>query len=190
MHCTMDDLLALQDGEGSVWARRHSESCGACRAELDALYQRIAGLKALPARRPPRDRWNTVRAAIVAQRVQRRHRWMGIGLAAAAGLAGFLIIRPIMGEKVYAEQLAQAKQQSAQLESTLRDYDPDSRVVSGRSAALCAQIEEQIAQLDGQLTQSALEAQNRELLMLWRQRVDLMRQLVTVRVMRAAYVGL
>lgn len=190
MHCTMDDLLALQSSEGAAWARQHVEDCAACRAELDALYQRVAGLKALPALRPPRDRWNVVRAAVVAERAHRRRRWGSLGLAAAAGLAGILVIRPIVGDKVYADELAQAKQQSAQLESTLRAYDNDGRVVSGRSAALCAQLEEQIAALDGQLTQSALDEQDRALLDLWRQRVGLMQQLVTVKVTRAAYVGL
>ncbi len=190
MHCTMDDLLALQSSEGSAWARQHLEDCAVCRAELDALYQRVAGLKALPALRPPRDRWDVVRAAVVAEKAHRRRRWGGLTLAAAAGLAGILVIRPIVGDKVYADELAQAKQQSAKLESTLRAYDNDGRVVSGRSAALCAQLEEQIAQLDGQLTQSALDAQDRALLDLWRQRVGLMQQLVAVRVTRAAYVGL
>src|SRR3989449_5457300 len=57
MHCTMDDVLALAAGEGSAWARQHVAGCAACRAELEALYQRVARLKALPARRPARDRW-------------------------------------------------------------------------------------------------------------------------------------
>src|SRR3989442_7713308 len=66
MHCTMEDLVAVRDGEGSTGARRHLEDCAACRAELDALYQRVAQLKALPALRPPRDRWDVVRAELVA----------------------------------------------------------------------------------------------------------------------------
>src|SRR3989449_4798663 len=61
MHCTMDDVLALAAGEGSAWARQHVAGCAACRAELEALYQRVARLKALPARRPARDRWPAVR---------------------------------------------------------------------------------------------------------------------------------
>ena len=65
MHCTMDDLLALQAGEASGWARSHAEACATCRGELDALYQRIAQLKALPTRRPARDRWPAVREAVV-----------------------------------------------------------------------------------------------------------------------------
>jgi len=75
MHCTMDDLLALRGGEASGWARSHAEACPTCRAELDALYQRVAQLRALPARRPARDRWPAVREAVVAER--RRRRWRG-----------------------------------------------------------------------------------------------------------------
>ena len=52
-HCTVEDLLALRDGEGSGAARRHLEGCDRCRAELDRLHQRVAALKALPALRPP-----------------------------------------------------------------------------------------------------------------------------------------
>lgn len=189
-HCTMEDILALQNGEGSAWARQHLETCAECRHELDALYQRVAGLKALPTLRPPRDRWNAVRGEIVAERTHRRRRWAGFALAAAAGIIGLLMLRPVLTNTVYAEDLAQAKQQSAQLESTLQTYDSDGRVVSGRSAALCAQLEEQIAALDGQLTQSALAAQDQAVLDLWRQRVQLMQRLVEVRVTRAAYVGL
>ena len=75
MHCTMDDLVALRDGEGSVWARQHVNHCATCQAELDALFQRIAQLKALPALRPPRDRWSWW-AAIPGPRVRGcRTRW-------------------------------------------------------------------------------------------------------------------
>src|SRR5439155_164169 len=70
MHCTMEDLGALQAGEASVWARRHITTCAACQAELEGLYQRIAQLKALPALRPPRDRWPAVKSALRVQREQ------------------------------------------------------------------------------------------------------------------------
>ena len=190
MHCTMDDLLALRDTEGSVWARRHSEDCAACRAELEALYQRVAQLKALPTLRPPRDRWGAVRGAIVAQRTRRRRRW-GYGLATAAALVGVMVIGPALGNTGIAEELAQAKQRSAQLETTLQDFDPANRVMSGREAELTARLEDQIALLDGHLaeldTRVAREAQ---LVDLWRQRGELMQRLVQVRVSRAKYVGL
>jgi hypothetical protein len=191
MHCTMDDLLALRDGEASVWARRHVEECAACRAELDGLYQRVAQLKALPALRPPRDRWSVVRDTIVAQRTQRRRRWAGYGLATAAAIVGLMVLGPMFGNIGIADELAQAKQQSAQLESTLQDYDPESRVMSGREAEITARLEDQIAQVDGRLADlDAQAAREAQLVDLWRQRVQLMEQLVQVRVTRAKYVGL
>jgi hypothetical protein len=191
MHCTMDDLLALRDGEASVWARRHVEECAACRAELDGLYQRVAQLKALPALRPPRDRWSVVRDTIVAQRTQRRRRWAGYGLATAAAVVGLMVLGPMSGNIGIADELRQAKQQSAQLESTLQDYDPESRVMSGREAEITARLEDQIAQVDGRLADlDAQAAREAQLVDLWRQRVQLMEQLVQVRVTRAKYVGL
>jgi len=74
MHCTMDDLLALVAGEGSAWARQHAAACAACGAELEALYQRVAQLKALPARRSARDRWPAVRDGVGVSRVSPRRR--------------------------------------------------------------------------------------------------------------------
>ena len=191
MHCTMDDLLALRDGEGSVWARRHREECSACRAELEAVYQRVAQLKALPALQPARDRWPAVRDVVQAERGRRRRRWAGFGFAAAAALTGLMVIAPTLGNKTNAEDLAQAKQQSAQLESTLQDYDPEGRVMSGREAEISARLEDQIALVDGRLIQLDDHSVQAALLVdLWRQRVDLMQQLVQVRATRAKYVGL
>jgi hypothetical protein len=188
MHCTVEDLLALRDGEGSDWARRHLDACPVCQTEREALYQRVARLKALPVRRPARDRWPVIRAEIERDRSRRgRRRWIGVGLAAAAAVLGVMVIGPT-DHNAQAEALAKAKQQSARLESTLHAYGPDGRVMSGREAELTAQLEDQIAQLDGRLTQ--LEPKSAQLLDLWRQRVDLMQQLVQVRVTRAKYVGL
>ncbi len=191
MHCTMDDLVAVRDGEGSVWARRHVEECATCRGEMDALYQRVAQLKALPALRPPRDRWTAVRDTIVAERTRRRRRWMRAGLALAAALAGVMVVGPMIGRPGYAEKLADAKRQSAQLEDSLQLYDLDGRVMSGTQAELTARLEDQIAALDGRLAQvNEQAAREAQLVDLWRQRVDLMQQLVQVRVTRATYLGL
>ena len=191
MHCTMDDLVAVRDGEGSVWARRHVEECATCRGEMDALYQRVAQLKALPALRPPRDRWTAVRDTIVAERTRRRRRWTRAGLALAAALAGVMVVGPMIGRPGYAEKLADAKRQSAQLEDSLQLYDLDGRVMSGTQAELTARLEDQIAALDGRLAQvNEQAAREAQLVDLWRQRVDLMQQLVQVRVTRATYLGL
>ena len=59
--------------------------------------------------------------------------------------------------------------------------------MSGREAALAAQLEDEIAALDAQLITPRQETQE---VNLWRQRVDLMQRLVQVRVTRASYVGL
>ena len=191
MHCTMDDLVAVQAGEGSVWSRRHLETCSACRAELEALYQRIAQLKALPARRPARDQWPAVLETIRGHRRGRRRRW-GVGsVAAAAGVAALLVFRPFWSKSADGADLARVKQQSATMEAELERYDPESRVMSGRSAALAAVLEDRIAAVDGELARAGpTEPRSAELLKLWQQRVDLMQQLMSVRVTRASYVGL
>lgn len=190
MHCTMEDLVALRDGDGSVYARRHVEECAACLAELDALYQRVAQLKALPAHRPPRDRWAVIRAEAEAGR---RHggRAIGfLGLLAAAAIAGLIVFRP-WSDSLHAE-LSQAKQQSATLESTLQQVGGDDRVMSGREAALAAALEDRLAVIDAMLENqdSRSRDQDAQLVQLWQQRVQLMQQLLNVRATRATYVGL
>jgi hypothetical protein len=193
MHCTMDDLLALRAGEASEWARQHAEACATCRAELDALYQRVAQLKALPVHRPPRDRWPAVRDTVLAERRRRRERLGVWSVAAAAVVAGLVVFRPFWTGPVAGAELARVKQQSATLEQQLQRYEPDGRVTTGREAAVASALEDRIAVIDGELTRMEppdLGVNPTELVKLWQQRVDLMRQLVTVRVTRASYVGL
>lgn len=193
MHCTMDDLLALRAGEASAWARQHAEACATCRAELDALYQRVAQLKALPVHRPPRDRWPAVRDTVLGERRRRRERWGVWSVAAAAVVAGLVVFRPFWTGPAAGAELARVKQQSATLEQQLQRYEPDGRVTTGREAAVASALEDRIAVIDGELTRVGpvdVGADPAELVKLWQQRVDLMRQLVTVRVTRASYVGL
>ncbi|HEV2671433.1 MAG TPA: hypothetical protein VGU74_10085 [Gemmatimonadales bacterium] len=189
----MEDLGALQAGEGSVWARRHITTCAGCQKELEALYQRVAQLKALPAVRPPRDRWPAVKAVIRAERSRKRRTWSAWtgSLAAAAVLAGILLMQPGQSSQLYAE-LSKAKQQSATLEDSLQQYDIDGRVLSGHAAAVVADLEDRISAIDGTLAQqqTASSAQDVQLVKLWQDRVGLMRQLVNARATRARYVGL
>src|SRR5205814_1922812 len=117
----------------------------------------------------------------------------GARLGAAAARAGLLVFRPFWTKPVDAAELARVKQQSATLEQQLGRYDPDGRVTSGRSAALAAALEDRIAVIDGELAQlgpSQTQAHSADLVNLWQQRVDRMEQLMSVRVTRAAYVGL
>jgi anti-sigma factor RsiW len=186
----MEDLGALQAGEASVWARRHITTCATCQAELEGLYQRIAQLKALPALRPPRDRWPAIRAQIRTQRSRRRRTWgtWTGSLALAATIAAILLIQP-SGQGLSAE-LSQVKQQSATLEDSLQHYDIDGRVLSGHAAAVVADLEDRISILDGTLAQHEPSVQDAELVKLWQERVGLMRELVNARATRARYVGL
>ena len=189
MHCTMEDLGALQAGEASVWARRHITTCAQCQAELELLYQRVAQLKALPSLRPPRDRWPAIQAVLRADRSRRRRSWSAWtgSLALAATIAALLLMNP-KPATLHAE-LTQAKQQSATLEDSLKQYDIDGRVLSGHAAALVAELEDRISILDGTLSREQ-SVQDAELVKLWQERVGLMRQLVNARATRARYVGL
>jgi len=191
MHCTMEDLGALRAGEASVWARRHITTCAQCQAELEALYQRVAQLKALPALRPPRDRWPAIHAARRVERSRRRRTWgtWTGSLALAATITAVLLVQPGQQGTLYAE-LSQAKQQSATLEDSLQQYDIDGRVLSGHAAAVVAELEDRISILDGTLAQQQQSVQDAELVKLWQERVGLMRELVNARATRARYVGL
>lgn len=191
MHCTMDDLLALRAGEASVWARRHVAECATCQVALEALHQRAAQLKALPPLAPARDRWPAVRDLLRAERRGQRRRlvWSIAGVAAAAALAGILVGSGLgaRNSAVLAAQLEQEKARSAAFEAQLQEYDAASRVQNGREAALAAELEDRIAVIDGALARLGRDAGS---LNLWRQRADLLEQLYSVRVTRAAYVGL
>ena len=191
MHCTMEDLGALRAGEASVWARRHITTCAQCQAELEALYQRVAQLKALPALRPPRDRWPAIHAALRVERSRRRRTWgtWTGSLALAATITAVLLVQPGQQGTLYAE-LSQAKQQSATLEDSLQQYDIDGRVLSGHAAAVVADLEDRISAIDGRLTQQEQRVQDAQLVKLWQERVGLMRELVNARATRARYVGL
>lgn len=191
MHCTIEDLLALRANEGSVWARRHLETCDVCRAELEGLYQRVAQLKALPALRPSRDRWPAVRATLRAEQSRRRRTAAGWGsLAAAAGLATLFLASPFGGAGTAQAELTDIKERSATLETQLASGELGGRVMSGWEAAMAAELEDRIAVIDGRLVETGAPVQTpaTEVVNLWRQRVDLMERLYTVR--RAAYQGM
>src|SRR5436309_1269981 len=83
---------------------------------------------------------SVVREALRGDRARRRRTWgaWGGSLAAAAALAGVLLVRP--NHAALHAELAQAKEQSATLEDALQRYDVDGRVLSGRAAALVADL--------------------------------------------------
>jgi hypothetical protein len=202
-HLTMDTLVGLREPgnePGQSAAREHLNGCPNCQAELERLHQRVSRLKALPTLRPGRDRWPETMARFNAERRQRRNRLLSLtGLATAASLAAVLslghmnnlnVARP---QEMTSEQLSQVMERSQVLESALNDYNPDGRVLDGRTARIAGELEDRIARLDQQLEMTELQRQqasDQDLLRLWRERVGLLDALVDVHVTRASNAGL
>lgn len=197
-HLSMEALLGLREAgrePGDAAAREHVESCPACRAEMDRLDQRVARLRALPALRPTRDRWPLLAARVREERRRRRLRSGGLaGLAAAASIAlalGLGGVRPIAGAGQ--QEIRQVMARSQALESALSQYDPEARVLDGRTAGIAQELEDRIARVDRELEMAELlgrESRDDQLLKLWRERVGLLDALVDVHVTRASNVGL
>jgi hypothetical protein len=200
-HLTMEALLSLREPgsePGVAAAREHLNQCPQCQAELDRLHQRVARLKALPSLRPSRDRWPETAARFKAERRRQRTRMVGLtGLATAASLAvvfamGRLSQSDAPGALTSA-QISQAMERSQALESALSAYNPEARVLDGRTARMAQELEDRIARLDRELQAADLlrqEASDEELLRLWRERVGLLDALVDVHVTRASNAGL
>jgi hypothetical protein len=197
-HPTLDALVALRESgtePGDAAAREHLQICPGCRAELERLHQRVARLKALPALRPARDQWPPVAARIRVERRRRRSRIAGLaGLAIAASVAMAIVVSSSSRASGSASrEIEQAMERSQALESALSRFNPESRVLDGRTAGIAQGLEDRIARVDHELEMAdLLERQSREqqLLKLWRERVGLMDALVDVHVTRASDVGL
>jgi hypothetical protein len=181
---------------GDATAREHLEHCPECQAELERLHQRVARLKALPPLRPARDRWPQVAARLRAGWRARRNRLAGLaGLAAAASIALAVGVAPLLRprEGAGAGRIAEMMARSRALETALDRYDPESRVLDGRTAGIAQELEDRIARVDRELEMTELlerQAREAELLRLWRERVGLLDALVDVHVTRASNVGL
>ena len=203
MHLNMEQLLALREPAsepGQLALREHVASCPTCSAEFDRLHQRSARLKALPMLRPARDMWAPVAARRQAELRIRRLRRVGLlGLATAASIAALALVGPHFISSstndggVTKAAIHEAQAQSATLEQVLDAYNPNGRVINGRTAGVAQVLEDRIAQVDQRLqaAEMAPEAvvQDQERLDLWRQRVGLMDALVDVHVTRASSVG-
>ncbi len=198
-HLSMEALVSLRESglePGDTAARDHLATCSYCRAELERLHQRVARLKALPALRPARDRWPQVAARVEAQRRHRRTRIGGmVGLAAAASIAVVAAIGMPAGTASAADPaaIAQAMERSQALETALHQYNPESRVLDGRTAQITQELEDRIARLDRELEMADLlprQEPDSQLVQLWRERVGLLDALVDVHVTRASKVGL
>ncbi len=192
IHCTMDELLAIRDGQGSQGALRHLDECDECCQELELLHQRVAALKALPSHRPPRDRWSVVRDEVLAQRARTRRRFGGWLTAAAAasvalaiGLGG--LVTPAAQEP---DPLAELVSEAQMLERALRTMRPETRVLTGRIAGAVAALEDRLELLDVRFRQARVQRLSREkVIVLWQERVDLINALVNVHARPVILIG-
>jgi anti-sigma factor RsiW len=195
MHCTMAELLALRDGEGSTTTRSHIAACAECSAELERLYQRTAALKALSAFSPPRDRWPPVRDALEAeQRQAQRSRLRWVGLAAAAAIVGVIGFQAIPtaapAQDLATREVEALVEESQELEQLLASFQRPGRVVNGMTAAAVADLEDRIAAVDFGITRAQEVAVSTDAMAdLWRERVVLMDRLVSTHVQQVTYVG-
>lgn len=195
IHCTMEELLAIRGGEGSRAALRHMDDCDECRDELELVHQRIAALKSLPALQPPRDRWSVVRDRVMADRARKRKTMASwVALAAAASLALAAGVTRLIPLATHSEpqELVGLVEEAEELEGLLRMFEPRSRVVNGRVATAIAEIEDRLMVVDNRLAEvrsMPLGDPSGDLIILWRQRVDLMDVLVRMHATNSTYIG-
>ena len=203
-HLTIEQLVALREPglePGEQALRAHLEGCELCRGEFERLHQRVARLRALPALRPARDRWPAIQAQLAAdRRAWRRTRARRIGVAGLAAAASLFLVVSLGGVRVNgpepvaaASEITRAMERSRALEEAIEYYNPDARVLDGRTARVAQEIEDQIAVLDQELELlDVTPDRGRETrqLELWRERVGLLDALVDVHVTRASNVGL
>jgi len=192
-HCSIQELLEVRNGEGTVGAKIHVDECEECRNELDRLHQRVAALRAMPNLNAPRDRWPLVRQRIVEAR--QRLWWRRMGWAAAAAIAltlgaNGLVPWPGAEPETDEVELQTLVEQSAQLDSMLKTVEKRTRVVNGLTAVTIADLEDCIIFLDSRLFSARrvaiTEAQLRQLLEV---RVLLMDALVNTHTKRTVNVG-
>lgn len=186
-HGTMEELLALRDGEGSAWMRSHAEACAGCAAELRRLEQVRASLKALPSFQPPRDRWSTIRPQVRRERRQRVARGaVGVATAAALAVLTFVTVRPRHPD-VATERAALQREmtRSSALEQALKSLNPDRQALNGDAALVAAELNDRLSQLDIQLSSPSLRERS-QAIELWRERAGVLSALVDVHSTRAA----
>ncbi len=153
-HCSIQELLEVRSGEGSLGARTHVDECARCRDELDRIHQRVAALKALPSLNAPRDRWSIVRQSIVDQRRRIwlvRTGWVAAAAIALALGANGLLSWPAAAPEQSELEIHQLVTQAAQLDSQLIAVVSRPRVVNGLAAIAIVDLEDQISVVDNRI---------------------------------------
>jgi len=149
-------------------------------------------LAALAEFEPPAHAWEAIQAARRQREARESQRWpvavAAVALAAVAGLAWQL--QSTKRETAAVDSLAvdaaviandTVRAENARLESLLASL-PETRVMRGSTAFTISQLEDRLAFVDDRLSRITLEPNAPEHAeRLWRERVELMNSLVTVR---------
>jgi hypothetical protein len=150
---------------------------------------------------PPRAVWHRIREQAEAEGLLRRRtaarapRWLaGAGIAAALALAALLVREqagvPETEFPVIPDQTAQSNPvdtlqalmvESRQLENDLRAMPAEPRVVRAGTQATILELEDRIATIDYQLSDSVVRLSDADREIFWRERVRLMKLLVQLR---------
>ncbi len=198
MHATLEQLLALKEGKAASEVVAHVEDCAVCRAEVERLAATSAALAGLPDEKPGRDLWPSIRAAAEQRRKTRMAKvaWAASAAAAAVLLAVFIATglrvrtpREAIEGKTVEKQKASAQaelqpliSQSQRLEALLQRLDSGTPVLKGRTASAIAEIQDQVAIVDLQISLLQTGKQpTDQLVRLWQERVKLLTTLVAVR---------
>jgi|GEM_PF-4036430 len=184
-HLTMEELLALRDGEQLGELARHLRECPACSTQDLAIERRREQLRALPLAPPRSDSWPALRSRIVASR---RRRVLSLGGALAAAIA-FAVIAPAMllgkaqpGISPVDElEVASLVRRSQSLEAELLSL-PEPETLNIGSADAIVQVEDQIALVDECIGEVAANPDSgRALSALWQTRITLLETLTHLR---------
>jgi hypothetical protein len=194
MHLTLDELLAVRDGDAAPDAAAHAAACPTCRVEVDRLREMQDALRSLPAQRPDQDLWPALRARLDEERFRRR--WIRVGWAAASVALMVTLFAGVRGGiEAYAEarlasQTKALVAHSQQLEKELRSYQTSSPM-SGWTVNGVVEIEDRIAVIDARLAQLRdRRAPSVDTVALWRERVTLLDALVAMHATPQDYIGL
>jgi hypothetical protein len=186
-HPSLEELLALRDGDEEAAAAGHVAGCDHCAAEVESLREVARGLQELPDCAPPRDLWPAISVGLPRRR--RRAGWMA-AVAAAAALVMFIGLARWWSAQWPQQAAMKANPEavvaelscaSRELEELLRNPAFHGQILSARRAAVIVDLEDRIAMVDMALATDPKTDSDRRTVALWSRRVELLDALVTAR---------
>lgn len=188
MHPSIDELLALRDGDTVPEVEQHVARCYDCGVRLDQLGKTSQALRELHRLEAPENVWS-----VISDELDRRRtlRWKWRGAAAAAVMLALLAgagvglaprsERASVGEIKTDQQLRDLMEASRTLELVVHARSHRSPVLKPSEAARIVVLEDRIAAIDAALSAAApVQSPSREMA-LWSGRVELLDELVLAR---------